>query len=252
VTRVIVWGGDAAVVGLAALTVFAGAALIAWGRAASLGRWLLAVGTMVGLFALAVLSVRRGADPYGSLATALAGVLAFGAFWSVALEPVGARVQAALGALAALTMAGLLVAPLPAVGAILGDMTYNLSGWSYVAGAGVLVAGLARDAAAGDSAPTATPYLSLATLCLTVALAAQGAATQWAWGTYWMGDPLECLHLAGWIAVALGGVIAEEFPRHPRAVVGSLWMAAGIVIAVLLGATPLIQALGLPGLHLVS
>lgn len=243
-------------VGGAALAVAAGALNVAAGRRAALGRWLLAVGALVGLAGMIAATVYWGEDAYRSTVTAAAGMLTFAAFWSVALVPPVRRVQASYGLLAAGAMVGYVLAPryLMAV-SVLHDVSYGLSGWSYVAGAGVLVAGLAHTSLRRESAApgaAAGSFLSLATLCLTVSLAAQGAATQWAWGSYWAGDPAEHLRLIGWIVVALGWAVATEFERYRRAVIWSLWVAAGTVIAVLLGSMALIQALGLPSLYLAG
>jgi ABC-type transport system involved in cytochrome c biogenesis permease subunit len=266
------WGLEAVIVGLAALVVAAGALMAGpvarlrgpagsvpaapGERRARLGRWLLSLGALVGLIAMVAATVQRGVDTYCSTVTAVAGMLTFAAFWSVALAPPASQAQASYGLLAAGAMMGYLLAPrhLAAVAA-LRDASYGLSGWSYVAGAGVLVAGLAHTSLRRRSEPRevpAGPYLSLATLCLTVSLAAQGAASQWAWGSYWVGDPAEYLRLIGWIGVALGWVVATEFGRHPRAVAWSLRAAAGVVIVVLLGSTALIQALDLASLYLTG
>lgn len=237
-------------IGAAAFAVAAGALHVAVGRRAARGRWLLAVGTLAALFGMMAATLRWGEDAYGSTVTAAAGVLTFAAFWSVALAPSTPRAQVGYGILSAGALLGYLLVPRhPTVVTALHDVSYGLSGWSYVAGAGVLVAGLAFSAT--PSAP-AGAFLSLAMLCLTVSLAAQGAATQWAWGSYWAGDPAEYLRLIGWISVALGWVIATEFARHPRAAVWSLRVAAGIVVLVLLGSLAIIEALGLPTLYLAG
>lgn len=250
-----VWGPESVVVGVAALAVAAGALLVAAGRRATLGRWLIAVGAPVGLLGMVTAAAQWGEDAYLSTVTATAGMLTFAAFWSVALVPPSPRAQAAYGLLASGALFGYLLVPrYLAATAVLHDVSYGLSGWAYVAGAGVLVAGLAHTVrrAPAEPDPLVNPHLSLATLCLTVALAAQGAATQWAWGSYWIGDPAEHLRLLGWIGVALGWVIAVEFGEHRRAVIWSLWAAAGIVIVVLLGSMALMQALGLPSLYMAG
>ncbi|HHX42372.1 MAG TPA: hypothetical protein GX714_00070 [Chloroflexi bacterium] len=244
------------VIGVAALAMAAGALLIALGRRASLGRWLLTLGALGGLLGMLVATVRSGEDVYLSTITAAAGTLTFAAFWSVALVPPAPRAQVGYGLLAAGGMGGYLLSPrYLAAPAVLRDVSYGLSAWAYVAGAGVLVAGLAHtffQHASTEQGILVNPYLTLAMLCLTVSLAAQGAATQWAWGSLWVGDPAEYLRLVGWIVVALGWVIATEFGRHERAAVWSLRMAAGIVIVVILGSMALIQALGLSSLYLAA
>ncbi len=248
-------GTESLVVGVAAVAMAVGALQIAARRRAAQGRWLLAAGALVCLLGMVAATVHWGEDAFLSTVTAAAGMLTFAAFWSVALVPPMPRAQAGYGLLAAGAVAGYLMAPryLTAT-AVLHDVSYGLSAWAYVAGAGVLVAGLAHtplsDGSSEDGA--ANPHLSLATLCLTVSLAAQGAATQWAWGSYWVGDPAEYLRLLGWIGVALGWVVAAEFGRHRRAVAWSLRAAAGVVIVVLLGSMALIQALGLPSLYLAG
>ncbi len=250
------WGSEPVVVGVAALAMAVGALQIAAGHRAAQGRWLLAMSALAGLLGMVAASVHWGEDAYLSTVTAAAGMLTFAAFWSVALVPPVPRAQAGYGLLAAGAMGGYLLVPrYLAATAVLHDVSYGLSAWSYVAGAGVLVAGLSHTSPRREPAePSALigPHLSLATLCLTVSLAAQGAATQWAWGSYWVGDPAEYLRLVGWIGVALGWVVAVEFGRHQRAVTWSLRAAAGIVIVVLLGSMALIQALGLPSLYLAG
>ena len=233
----------------------AGALQIAAGRRAALGRWLLAVGAVVGLLGMVVTAMEGGEDAFLSTATAAAGTLTFAAFWSVALVPPVPRAQAGYGLLAAGALVGYLLVPRYLTPPLaLHDVSYGLSAWSYVAGAGALVAGLAHAPRRRESPEpgAADQHLSLATLCLTVSLAAQGAASQWAWGSYWLGDPAEYLRLVGWVGVALGWVIAVEFGRHRRAVAWSLRAAAGIVIVVLLGSMALIQAFGLSSLYLAG
>jgi len=266
------WGLEAVVVGLAALVVALGALMagpvgrpkgpavsvlaISGERRARLGRWLLCLGTLAALVAMVVATAERGVDIYCSTVTAAAGMLAFAALWSVVLAPPASEAQASYGMLAAGAMIGYLLARhhLAAM-AVLHGAAYGLSGWTYVAGAGVLVAGLAHTSLRRGSQPPEVPvgsYLSLATLCLTVSLAAQGAASQWAWGSYWAGDPAEYLRLIGWIGVALGWVTAVEFGSHPRAVAWSLRAAACVAIVVLLGSMALIRALDLASLYWVG
>jgi len=266
-----VWRGDTLVIGLAALVVAAGALLAGpvrrrWPSARSLGdaagthsvrlgRWLLALGALLGLIGLVTATFVQGVDAYRCTTVAAAGMLIFAAFWSVALGPSPPLAQASLGLLAAGAMLAYLLIPRhSATATVLRGASYGLSGWAYVAAAGLLVAGLVHqwpDSGHASHSPSAL-FLSLATLCLTVSLAAQGAAAQWAWGHYWAGDPAEYLRLIGWDVSALGWVVTIESAAHRRVAVWSQRAATGIVIAVLLGSMALIKVLGLPSLYLVG
>ena len=56
------------------MTVAAGALNVAAGRRAALGRWLVAVGTLVGLIGMIAATVYWGEDAYRSTVTAVAAI----------------------------------------------------------------------------------------------------------------------------------------------------------------------------------
>jgi hypothetical protein len=109
---------------------------------------------------------------------------------------------------------------------------------------GILLAG-ALLPASGDMNRGLERILPLALLTQSASLVGHGVGAQRAWAAYWSWDPIECWLLAIWlvIAIALAGRKAWGWGggrfRWP------LWAPAVAALLVLLGALPLVHALGL-------
>lgn len=95
----------------------------------------------------------------------------------------------------------------------------------------------------------ATWLVRLAAALQTTALVCRAVAAQWAWGSWWRYDPVECWGLVPLLGIAaLCTTLARRGwrGRAPRVLV---WVVAGLALAVTLGALPLVRALGLPSLY---
>jgi len=136
----------------------------------------------------------------------------------------------------------------------IGGLILGVAGASVLLVAGIVVAfgqprWLPRIGLAPDRMALATFLARLAAMLQGVALIWQSVVAQWAWGSYWSWDPVECWRLVPLLANAILLTIVGQrgwSGRLPRVLV---WVAALLGVAVWIGTESLLGWLGLSSMY---
>jgi len=240
-------GGDL-VVGLGVLLALAAAGAVWRAPRTAFARAILVIAGTAELAGLVVIGISLGQRPFASpLLMALATAVATG-FWSLVLCP-GNRQAQAVGSLVVAVALGVFL--------LIGELSWasvEVSGWlygfveiQYALAAGALLLGsicLIPLGAPTDAMATRSAVV-IALLFQTGGLVLLGTSGQLAWGAFWSWDPIECWHLAGWLATAISVVGIHWLDWDGRRAGWAVCLSTAFWLFVLYGSLPLVRWLGL-------
>lgn len=236
------WIGLSAILSLAA-------AMVAWrSQGHRVARSLLLGACVISVVAIMLIGKQCRCRPFSSATVAMAAISAAAGLWGLSPLSADHHVQVFTSLLLALTLGAYLLAPRVSwAGPRVEGWWFALAEVLHVLSAGALVLGSACSVLTGSSflAGPVGLTLALALLCQTGSLVAHGIGAQLAWGAYWSWDPVECWHLAPWLATAMAVVGARSLGWDLRQARWALLATTGFVLVALLGAFPLVHLLGL-------
>ena len=215
---------------------------------------LLPAGCMTGLIALTLLGGFLDQRPFRNPAVALASTgLAMGSASLAAVRSNG-RIRIAGALSVSLALAVPLVFPgWRWAGVRIEGWVFGIAELLYALASGALLLAAVCSAIPGPSHTPGPAEFSLpwGLSFWTGGLVFQSIAAQLAWGAYWSWDPVECWYLAAWLITAIAALVAGSGHERARGAKWLLWVSALAVLAVWLGALPLVRWLGLASLYVM-
>lgn len=230
------------------------AAATAWrSEEGTLARFIFAITCAMEVVGLAVIGVLVGRRPFQSPLLVMIAIGMATALWSFFLHSTD-QVRAIGNFVVALTLGAYLFTP---------NVTWadvQIVGWSfglveviYALAAGALLLGSIGAIILQSSATQRLPQstLAIALLLQTIALVLQGTSAQLAWGAFWLWDPVECWHLAAWLATAMSTLAVHSLEVSRRRMRWAILLTTGFVLFILFATFPLVRWLGIQSRYLV-
>jgi len=244
------WGTGSGLAVSLGVALALGAAASSWASKERLWRLVLATACALGLVVLVGLARNTGAWPSNTIAVALAAVGVTTGMWGLVHRPSDRLAESLHALVVALGLGALLLVPLAPLSEEGGrGLLFGFAEVAFVLSCAALWHGMISSVVIrrqpGQAAAKAA--LGSALLLLSTALLLHGVGAQWSRGAYWSWEPLACWWLTAWAVVALAVLGVRRLGWSGRRATIALWLVAGFVLLVLLGAVPLVQWLGLNG-----